>query len=144
MSQPDAAASPLELRDSVAPGSDAPPPSISQFVVGIGASAGGLTALQTFFSHIPAASGMAFVVIVHLPPEHESSLPAILQQHTAMLVLAVTETVQVEPNHVYVIPPTKHLTMQDGFIRLSEPDRRRGRRAPIDLFFRTLAESHGS
>jgi two-component system CheB/CheR fusion protein len=144
MSESDVAANPLEDSYAAAPGSDAHPPSPEQFIVGIGASAGGLSALQNFFSHMPAASGMAFVVIVHLPPDHESSLPAILQQHTSMPVMAVTETVRVEPNQVYVIPPTKHLTMEDGMIRLSEPDRPRGRRVPIDLFFRTLAETHAS
>jgi two-component system, chemotaxis family, CheB/CheR fusion protein len=144
MTQSDAAASPLENPHAAARELDILSPSPKQFIVGIGASAGGLTALQDFFGHMPAASGMAFVVIVHLPPEHESSLPAILQQHTSMPVLAVTEPVRVEPNHIYVIPPASHLSMQDGMIQLSEPDRPRGRRVPIDLFFRTLAETHAS
>lgn len=144
MTESDATASSLENHDVATPDSDRQPPSLPQFIVGIGASAGGLTALQNFFGHMPAASGMAFVVIVHLLPEHESSLPTILQQHTSMPVLVVTEPARVEPNHVYVIPPTRHLSMQDGVILLSEPDRPRGRRVPIDLFFRTLAETHGS
>jgi two-component system, chemotaxis family, CheB/CheR fusion protein len=144
MNQSNAAVSPLEDPYAAAPGSEAHLPPSNQFIVGIGASAGGLPALQNFFDHMPAASGMAFVVIVHLPPDHKSSLPAILKKHTSMQVLTVTETVRVEPNHVYVIPPTKHLAMQDGLIQLSEPDQPRGRRVPIDLFFRTLAETHGS
>jgi two-component system, chemotaxis family, CheB/CheR fusion protein len=144
MTQPDAAARPPDNPYAITAGSDTHPSSSTQFIVGIGASAGGISALQRFFDHMPADSGMAFVVIVHLPPDHESNLPAILQQHSSMPVLAVTDTVQVEANHVYVISPTKHLTMQDGTIQLSEPDRPRGRRVPIDLFFRTLAETHGS
>jgi two-component system CheB/CheR fusion protein len=86
---------------------------------------------------------MAFVVILHLSPEHESQLPAILQPNTLMPVIQVKETVKVETNHVYVIPPTKYLAMVDGEIRLIEPDTVRGKRVPIDLFFRTLAEAHG-
>ena len=72
---------------------------------------------------MPDGNGMAFVVILHLSPEYESQLPAILQTHTSMPVIQVQETVKVEPNHVYVIPPTKYLTMVDGEIRLIEPER---------------------
>lgn len=111
--------------------------------VGIGASAGGIKPLKEFFSAMPADNGMAFVVILHLSPEHESQLPAVLQQNTLMPVIQVRETVKVEPNHVYVIPPTKHLAMVDGEIRLIEPETIRGKRVPIDLFFRTLADAHG-
>jgi two-component system CheB/CheR fusion protein len=111
--------------------------------VGIGASAGGINPLKEFFAGLPEGNGMAFVVILHLSPEHESQLPSVLQHHTMMPVIQVKETVKVEPNHVYVIPPTKHLAMIDGEIRLIEPETIRGKRVPIDLFFRTLAEAHG-
>ncbi|MDQ3041475.1 MAG: ATP-binding protein, partial [Acidobacteriota bacterium] len=111
--------------------------------VGIGASAGGIKPLKEFFAAMPADSGMAFVVILHLSPEHESQLPAILQTNTKMPVVQVRETVKIEPNHVYVIPPTKYLAMVDGEIRLIEPETIRGKRVPIDLFFRTLADAHG-
>jgi two-component system CheB/CheR fusion protein len=111
--------------------------------VGIGASAGGIKPLKEFFTALPDHSGMAFVVILHLSPEHESQLPAVLQPSTRMPVIQVKETVKVEPNHVYVIPPSKHLAMVDGEIRLIEPDTSRGKRVPVDLFFRTLAEAHG-
>jgi two-component system, chemotaxis family, CheB/CheR fusion protein len=111
--------------------------------VGIGASAGGIKPLQEFFAAMPADSEMAFVVILHLSPEHESQLPAVLQTQTKMPVVQVRETVKIEPDHVYVIPPTKHLAMVDGEIRLIEPDKIRGKRVPIDLFFRTLADAHG-
>ena len=112
-------------------------------VVGIGASAGGLAALRQFFRHMPAENGMAFVVILHLSPDYDSNLASILQQSTAMPVVKVIEQVPVEANHVYVIPPTKHLAMLDGAIRLTEPVGPRGRQAPIDLFFRSLAETYG-
>ena len=111
--------------------------------VGIGASAGGIKPLKEFFSAMPDDNGMAFVVILHLSPEHESQLPAVLQTNTKMPVIQVTETVKIAPNHVYVIPPTKYLAMVDGEIRLIEPETIRGKRVPIDLFFRTLADAHG-
>lgn len=111
-------------------------------VVGLGASAGGLQALKRFFEGMPAESGMSFVVIMHLSPEHESHAAAILQTTTRMSVTQVNAQVKVEPNHVYVIPPTKHLAMEDGHIRLSEPTRPTGRHVAVDLFFRTLADTH--
>lgn len=110
-------------------------------VVGIGASAGGIKALREFFSLMPSDSGMAFVVILHLSQTHESNLAEILQRETAMKVEQVQQSVKIEPDHVYVIPPAKHLEMIDGMISLKEPERIRGKRVPIDRFFRTLAES---
>ena len=111
--------------------------------VGIGASAGGIKALKEFFAKMPVDSGMAFVVILHLSEEYESSLAQILQSNTAMPVMQITETVKVEPNHVYVIPPAKGLAMVDGTIQLTEPTHIKGKRVPIDLFFRTLADAYG-
>ena len=87
------------------------------FVVGIGASAGGVAALKQFFSHVQPDSGMAFVVILHLSPQHESNLPALIQNQTSLPVTQVTNAVKVEPNHVYVIPPSKYLVIVDGMIR---------------------------
>ena len=113
-------------------------------IVGIGASAGGIQALQEFFRNVPANSGMAYVVILHLSPEHESILAEILQNVAAVAVTQVKEKVKIEPDHVYVIPPNKHLTMQDGFIIVSLNTEIEDRRAPVDIFFRTLAEEHGS
>lgn len=111
-------------------------------VVGIGASAGGIKALQEFFAKVPAESGMVFVVILHLSPEFESKLSEILQVSASIPVTQVEQEVRVEPNHVYVITPNKSLTMVDGSLTLSEVTRIEERRAPIDIFFRTLAESH--
>ena len=112
-------------------------------VVGIGASAGGVKALKDFFAAMPSDSGMAFVVILHLSQDHKSNLSEILQRETAMPVRQVTETVSVEPNTVYVIPPAKHLVMTDGVITPKEPIREKGVRVPIDRFFRTLADAYG-
>lgn len=113
------------------------------FVVGIGASAGGIKALSDFFANVPRDSGMAYVVILHLSAQHESNLPALIQTKTSMPVSQVTESVEVEPNHVYVIPPSKYLVMMDGMIRLAEPERPKGAHTSIDLFFRTMAKAYG-
>jgi two-component system, chemotaxis family, CheB/CheR fusion protein len=111
-------------------------------VVGLGASAGGLKALLQFFEQMPNDNGMAFVVILHLSPKHESNAASVLQNATKMPVTQVTESTKIEPNHVYVIPPTKDLSMDDGMLRLSDSHRPAGRHIAIDLFFRTLATAH--
>ncbi|MCQ4296846.1 PAS domain-containing protein [Pseudomonas stutzeri] len=111
-------------------------------VIGIGASAGGLKALMTLFEHMPRDCGMAFVVIMHLSPKHESNADKILQNVTKMPVLQVTQPVPIERNHVYVIPPALDLLMNDGYLRLVKPERERGAQVAIDLFFRTLADVH--
>ena len=111
-------------------------------VVGIGASAGGLAALRTFFDHVPEQSGLAFVVVVHLSPDRESHLAELLQPHVNMPVMQVTRTTKVEADHVYVIPPDANLNTIDTHLRLSELEERRRNRAPIDHFFCTLAETH--
>ncbi|HZJ09425.1 MAG TPA: chemotaxis protein CheB [Trueperaceae bacterium] len=113
------------------------------FVVGLGASAGGLEVLQAFFDRMPADSGMAFVVIMHLSPDHESRLPEILQSHTAMVVDRVTDSVAMQADHVYVIAPNLKLTASDSNLNVSEVEKERNNRAPVDHFFRTLAEAHG-
>ena len=113
------------------------------FVVGLGASAGGIKALSDFFENVPADSGMAYVVVVHLSPRYESNLPALLQAKASIPVTQITHTVEVEPNHVYVIPPSKYLVIVDGTIKLTEPERQRGAHTSIDLFFRTLARAYG-
>ena len=111
------------------------------FVVGIGASAGGIGALQTFFDHVPDDSKMAFVVIQHLDPEYESDLSAILQRHTGIPAEQVSDRTHLEPGRLYVIPPGKSLSIEDGELRLADPELPRWERAPVDLFFRSLAES---
>src|SRR6266849_4855988 len=111
-------------------------------VVGIGASAGGITALKEFFGHVTADSGIAFVVILHLSPQHESNLAAVIQAETKVPVTQVTQPVKLEPNHVYVIPPTKYLGIDNGHIKLVEPERLRGGHTSIDLFFRSLGDAY--
>jgi two-component system, chemotaxis family, CheB/CheR fusion protein len=111
-------------------------------VVAIGASAGGLRALERLFEAIPVDSGLAFVVVVHLSPDHASELPSLLQRHTAIPVAAVVETVPVEANHIYVIPPAHNLEAVDTHLRITELESSRTDRAPIDHFFRTVARSH--
>jgi two-component system CheB/CheR fusion protein len=113
-------------------------------IVGVGASAGGIGALKEFFARVPANSEMAYVVILHLSPNHDSRLAEVLQTTTAIPVTQVDEPVRVVPNHVYVISPNQSLAMTDGRLSLSRMTRIEERRAPIDIFFRTLAESHHS
>ena len=110
-------------------------------IVGIGASAGGIQALQKFFAQVAHDSGMAYVVILHLSPDHESQLAEVLQTASPIPVTQVTDGVHVVPNHVYVISPNRSLAMQDGYLALSEITRVEERRAPVDIFFRTLADS---
>jgi two-component system, chemotaxis family, CheB/CheR fusion protein len=112
-------------------------------VVGLGASAGGVRPLQQFFGDMDPQSGLAFVVVMHLSPEHESQLANVLQQRTTMPVTQVDEAVHVRPNHVYVIPPNHQLTFEDSTLHLVPPQQPLGRRVTIDLFFRTLAQAYG-
>lgn len=111
-------------------------------VVGIGASAGGLQALLRFFENMPNDNGMAFVVILHLSTQHESNAAGILQGATRMPVLEVTEPVSIQKNHVYVISPRQFLSMNDGYLRVSNRDSSSKAAVAIDMFFRDLAEVH--
>jgi two-component system CheB/CheR fusion protein len=112
-------------------------------MVGLGGSAGSIQALLTFFRVMPADSGMVFVVILHLSPEHDSTLPALIQRVTAMPTIQVHDSVKVQANTIYVIPPGKALASADGRLRVVEMQAGRGRRVAVDLFFRTLADTHG-
>ena len=112
----------------------------SSAVVGIGASAGGFEALKAFFAAVPASTGLAYVVVMHLDPTHESSLPQLLGRVTSLPVDAATDRQALQPDHVYIIPPNRHLTIHGGLIRVNEPIDRRALRGSIDLFFRSLAE----
>ena len=109
-------------------------------IVGIGASAGGLEAFEQFFRACPVDTGMAFVLVPHLDPGHESLLTEILQRSTAMPVLEALDQIAVEPNHVYVIPPNREMAILNGVLQLSVPELVRGQRMPIDGFLRSLAE----
>ena len=109
-------------------------------IVGIGASAGGLEALEQFFRNVPAFSGMAFVVIQHLDPTHKGIMPELLQRISKMPVSQATDRVKLQPDHVYVIPPNKDMSILRGALHLFEPTASRGLRLPIDFFLRALAE----
>jgi two-component system CheB/CheR fusion protein len=115
-------------------------PSISFPIVGVGASAGGLEALEQFFMNTPNESGMAFVVIQHLDPNHVGIMPELLQRTTKMKVVQATDRLEVKPDHVYVIPPNKSMSLLKGYLFLFDPVEMRGLRLPIDHFFRSLAE----
>jgi two-component system CheB/CheR fusion protein len=112
-------------------------------VVGLGASAGGLEALEQFISNVPPASGLAYVVVQHLDPTHKAMLTELLQRATAMPVREATESMRVEPDVVYVIPPSTELTVGGGRLHLAEPAQPRGRRLPIDVLFCSLARDQG-
>ena len=129
-----------ELEPEAEQPTGAPRPSM---VVGIGASAGGIKALGQFFSHVPPRTPISYVVILHLSPDHDSQLAEVLQMSTSMPVAQVRETMLLEPAHVYVIPPNQTLQASDGTLRLSPMRSVEERRAPVDLFFRTLADAYG-
>lgn len=112
-------------------------------VVGIGASAGGLEALKQFFTAMPPATGLAFVLVQHLDPNHESLMADLLAKYTSMPVMQAVDELHVAPNHVYVIPPNYYLSIRDRVLHLSPPTERRGMRMPIDHFLRSLAETLG-
>jgi two-component system CheB/CheR fusion protein len=112
-------------------------------IVGIGASAGGVEALEEFFKSVPAGNGLAFVVVTHLPPNRESLLSEILGRATRMPVIDAKHGEKVEAEHVYVLPPGAILTIRDGRLRLRRTGPSDRERAPIDVFFNSLAEDQG-
>lgn len=109
-------------------------------MVGIGASAGGLEAFKEFFAKISENSGMAFILVQHLDPNHKSMLTEIIGRHTKMSVLEVEDGIVVKPNNVYIIPPNKYLSILDGALHLIDPKDLRMNRRPIDFFFKSLAK----
>ena len=116
------------------------PPS---YYVCIGASAGGLEAIEAFFKHMPSDSGLAFVVVQHLSPDYKSLMAELLSKHTRMPVLRSEDGMAVEANHVYLIPPKKNLAIFHGKLLLTDQDASRGVNLPIDIFLRSLAEDQG-
>lgn len=112
-------------------------------VVGVGASAGGVDALRTFFANVRPGTGAAYVVILHLSPDYDSHLAEVLGTATALPVTKVTEPVALEPDHVYVIPPNATLAIgTDGVLEGHARVTPEHRRAPVDLFFRSLADAY--
>src|SRR6266508_2389145 len=112
-------------------------------VVGIGASAGGLEALERFFDHVPKDTGMAFVIIQHLSPDFKSLMDELLARHTQLPIDLVEDGMRVEPDHLYLIPSRKEMIISGGRLLLSERDRQQELTLPIDVFFRSLAQDCG-
>ncbi len=108
--------------------------------VGIGASAGGLEAIDAFFTHMPSNSGLAFIVVQHLSPDYKSLMVELLSKKTTMPVHRAEDGMTVYANHVYLIPPKKNLTIFHGKLLLKDQDPNRGVNLPIDIFLRSLAE----
>ncbi len=132
---PDAAASPLPSGPAATPEAARIP------IVGIGASAGGLAAIEAFFSGMPSEvnAGMAFVLVQHLDPDHKSMLAELIQRRTRMPVTEVVDGVVVQANCVYIIPPNRDMALLNRTLQLLEPAAPRGHRLPIDFLFRSLA-----
>lgn len=113
-------------------------------VVGLGASAGGLEAFQNFLMAAPPDAGLAYVLVQHLDPNHESMLAELLSRRTTMPVRQIVDGMPIEPNNLYLIPPNASLVIAEGRLRLSKFAEPRGFRRPIDVFFRSLAQDQGS
>jgi len=113
-------------------------------IVGVGASAGGLDACKKLIAALPAATGMAFILVQHLDPAHESLLVELLASHTAMTVVQATDGMIVVPEHLYVIPPGTYLAVTEGVLRLSQPKARHGARLPFDFLLQSLADDCGA
>jgi len=115
-----------------------------RFVVGIGASAGGLNALERFFDKLPRDTGMAFVIVQHLSPDFKSLMDELLARHTEMPIHPVEDGMRVEPDNIYLIPPGKEMIISDGRLLLSDRERVQEAPLPIDVFFRSLAQDCGA
>ncbi len=129
-------ANPADSSKDKKPGSEA-----REFpIVGIGASAGGLEALEQFLGNVQKNSGMAYVVIQHLDPTQKGMLPELLQRITGMQVFQVEDLMKIKPDRVYVIPPNKSMSIFKGVLHLFDPVEARGLRLPVDFFLRSLAD----
>ena len=113
-------------------------------IVGIGASAGGLEALEQFFARVPLTSGLAYIVVQHLNPTQKAMLGELLQRVTPLSVREASERMRVEANHVYVIPPNAELSLAHGMLHVMPPVEPRGMRLPINVLFSSLARDQGA
>ena len=129
-----------EIAAPAAPRDEAVPANQPFPIAGIGASAGGLEALELFLGHVPKKSGVAYVIIQHLDPTHKGIMPELLQRATSMEVVQVSDRMKVKPDCVYVIPPNKDMSILHGSLHLFDPSAPRGLRLPIDFFLRSLAD----
>jgi two-component system CheB/CheR fusion protein len=133
-----------EQVDGTVPLPEQPREDVPALVVGLGASAGGIGALTEFFEQVPTEAPFAYVVILHLAPDYESRLAEVLQRATPLPVAQVRDTVTLQPRHVYVIPPNRSLRAVGETLTLSDGKSSDERRAPIDIFLRTLADTYQS
>ena len=122
------------------------PPRDSDFfpIVAIGASAGGLDACRNFLDALPTDCGMVFILVQHLDPTHESMMVDLLAGHTSMTVLQATEGMQIDRDHLYIIPPGTYLSVEHGALHLSQPHARHGARLPFDFLLNSLAADYGT
>jgi two-component system, chemotaxis family, CheB/CheR fusion protein len=114
--------------------------SVSHFVVGIGASAGGLEAIEHFFDHVPDDSGLTFVVVQHLSPDFKSLMDELLARHTKLPIHRVEDGMAIQPNAIYLIPRKKNMVLSFGKLLLTDQDQKAGLNLPIDHFFQSLAQ----
>ena len=122
-----------------------PPLKVQEFpVVGIGASAGGLDACRKLVGALATGNGMAFILIQHLDPTHESMMVDLLADHTSMTVRQATDGMPIERDHLYVIPPGTYLSVGDGALHLSQPQARHGARLPFDFLLHSMADEFGA
>jgi two-component system, chemotaxis family, CheB/CheR fusion protein len=139
--------SPLSQRhedaQAMAPVAAEPPPAGQLYIVGVGASAGGLEALERFFRAAPVDTGVVFVVIQHLSPDFKSLMDELLARHTRMPIYRVEDGMEVEPNSIYLIPPRKEMIISGGKLLLTDKDPQQDLSLPIDHFFRSLAQDAG-
>ena len=130
----------LNIENSVSEAKIIPSLQPEFLIVAIGASAGGLEALESFFTNLPDNNNMAFVVIQHLDPTRIGIMPELVQRFTTMKVIPFSNRLKVKPNCVYVIPSNKSMSILKDTLYLFEPAEIRGLRLPIDFFFRSLAQ----
>ncbi len=119
------------------------PKPADHYLIGIGASAGGLEAIHKLFDHFPDNSSFSFVIIQHLSPDHKSLMAELLSKHTSMQVQEAEDKMFTRPNCIYVLPSGKQLTMEHGRLRLTDKERSREPNFAIDLFFESMAKSRG-
>jgi two-component system CheB/CheR fusion protein len=116
---------------------------VAHFVVGIGASAGGLEAIEHFFDYVPEDSGLTFVVVQHLSPDFKSLMDELLARHTKLPIYRVEDGMAIQPNSVYLIPRKKNMVLSFGKLMLTDQDQKPGPNLPIDVFFQSLAQDMG-
>jgi two-component system CheB/CheR fusion protein len=126
------------------PGPDSPRDPNELTVVAIGASAGGLDAFRRLVTALPPDGGMAYILVQHLDPNHESMIAELLAGRTTMAVRQAADGLPIERDRVYVIPPGAYLSVGGGALRLSQPEARRGDRLPFDFLLRSMARDYGS